>query len=95
VPDFEEATMPASNPGKPEPRPGEVPVVPIARCSEHGLHGHRQECFVCGGEVEQVEFIDRAAFVVELATLRGYGLVENTTYYRILELITPMETDDA
>ncbi len=26
----------------------------IARCPEHGLHGERQECFVCGGPVEQV-----------------------------------------
>ena len=26
----------------------------IARCPVHGLHGERQECFVCGGPVEQV-----------------------------------------
>lgn len=29
-------------------------VVFIARCPEHGLHGERDECFVCGGPVEQV-----------------------------------------
>ena len=29
-------------------------TVLIACCPEHGLHGERTECFVCGGEVEQV-----------------------------------------
>lgn len=29
-------------------------VVFIARCPEHGLHGERDECFVCGGPVEKV-----------------------------------------
>lgn len=29
-------------------------AVNIARCPEHGLHGERTECFVCGGPVEQV-----------------------------------------
>lgn len=29
-------------------------VVFIARCPEHGLHGDRDECFVCGGPVEKV-----------------------------------------
>lgn len=29
-------------------------VVSIARCAEHGLHGERTACFVCGGPVEQV-----------------------------------------
>jgi hypothetical protein len=38
-------------------------VVNIARCPEHGLHGERQECFVCGGEVEQVPMIHAAALV--------------------------------
>jgi hypothetical protein len=32
-------------------------VIYIARCPEHGLHGERDECFVCGGEVEQVPFV--------------------------------------
>lgn len=43
-------------------------TVTIARCPEHGLHGDREECFVCGGPVEQVrivpiddEAIDRAS----------------------------------
>lgn len=27
----------------------------IARCAEHGLHGQRDDCFVCRGPVEQVE----------------------------------------
>jgi hypothetical protein len=29
----------------------------IARCPEHGLHGERTECYVCGGPVEQVEMV--------------------------------------
>lgn len=29
-------------------------VVFIARCAEHGLHGERDECFICGGPVEKV-----------------------------------------
>ncbi len=33
-------------------------VVTIARCPEHGLHGERTECFVCGGEVEQVRMVE-------------------------------------
>lgn len=33
-------------------------IVHIARCPEHGLHGCRQECFVCGGPVEQVPMVE-------------------------------------
>lgn len=29
-------------------------AVPIARCPEHGLHGSRDRCYVCGGPVEQI-----------------------------------------
>lgn len=29
----------------------------IARCPEHGLHGCRNECFVCGQPVEQVPMV--------------------------------------
>lgn len=32
-------------------------AVNIARCPEHGLHGERDECFVCGGPVEQVRMV--------------------------------------
>lgn len=32
-------------------------VVTIARCAEHGLHGDRRECFVCGGDVDRVPMI--------------------------------------
>lgn len=32
-------------------------VVTIARCPEHGLHGERDACFVCGGPVEQVPMV--------------------------------------
>lgn len=33
-------------------KPFESFYVGIARCPEHGLHGQRDECFVCGGAVE-------------------------------------------
>lgn len=29
----------------------------IARCHEHGLHGERTECFVCGGPVDQIDVV--------------------------------------
>lgn len=32
-------------------------AVNIARCPEHGLHGERTECFICGGPVEQVAMV--------------------------------------
>lgn len=32
-------------------------AVCIARCDEHGLHGERTECFVCGGPVTQVPMV--------------------------------------
>lgn len=32
-------------------------VVNIARCPEHGLHGCRETCFVCGVSVEQVPMV--------------------------------------
>jgi hypothetical protein len=34
-----------------------VSIVNIARCAEHGLHGERSECFICGGPVEQVSMM--------------------------------------
>lgn len=30
----------------------------IARCPEHGLHGQRQECHECGGDVDQVPMVE-------------------------------------
>lgn len=35
----------------------------FARCPDHGLHGERAECFVCGGPVERVPFIPVDVFV--------------------------------
>lgn len=29
----------------------------VALCPEHGLHGERAKCFVCGGPVEQVAYV--------------------------------------
>lgn len=33
------------------------PVIHIARCAEHGLHGERVTCFECGHAAEQVPMI--------------------------------------
>lgn len=30
----------------------------VARCPEHGLHGSRTDCHVCGGPVEQILMVD-------------------------------------
>lgn len=32
-------------------------ITHFARCEEHGLHGRRDNCFVCGGPVEQVAMV--------------------------------------
>jgi hypothetical protein len=52
-------------------------TVHIARCPEHGLHGERSECFICGGEVEQVEMasvdVDAATDRVMALMVRTYG----------------------
>lgn len=40
---------------------GLLPTVEIARCPEHGLHGQRDECFICEGPVEQVRMVPLAA----------------------------------
>jgi hypothetical protein len=32
-------------------------VVFVAHCPEHGLHGERDTCFVCGGSVQHVPMI--------------------------------------
>lgn len=37
----------------------------VARCPEHGLHGLRSDCFVCGGPVERVPMVPSPAVVVE------------------------------
>jgi hypothetical protein len=44
-------------------------VVHVARCPEHGLHGERSECFVCGGEVEQVPLVPLSALAAVEADL--------------------------
>lgn len=38
-------------------------LVSIARCREHGLHGERTECFICGGPVEQVAMVPVAGVI--------------------------------
>lgn len=40
-------------------------TVTIARCPEHGLHGERTECFVCGGPVEQVPMLPADYFTAD------------------------------
>lgn len=37
-----------------EKEPPDFGVVTIAWCPEHGLHGGRETCFDCGGEVVRV-----------------------------------------
>lgn len=41
----------------------------IAWCPEHGLHGQRQECFACGGEVEQVPMMSLEAGFRDLVSV--------------------------
>ena len=45
--------------------------VNIARCEEHGLHGERDECFVCGGGVEQVPMVPLNDLMARVADLQG------------------------
>lgn len=44
-------------------------IVNIASCPVHGLHGQREECFVCGGPVEQVPMVPAAAVAPLLTAL--------------------------
>lgn len=43
----------------------------IAKCAEHGLHGERSECYVCGGEVEQVAMVPLAEVVTREHAFRA------------------------
>jgi NTP pyrophosphatase (non-canonical NTP hydrolase) len=47
-------------------------VVRIARCPEHGLHGERAECFVCGQPVEQVPMVPFGAVSAATAMLAEF-----------------------
>lgn len=47
--------------GKHEPTPAPLGVVNVAWCPEHGLHGQRTQCHVCGGPVEQVPMVSVSA----------------------------------
>lgn len=38
-------------------------VAYIAKCAEHGLHGERDECFVCGKPAEHVGFVRADLFL--------------------------------
>jgi hypothetical protein len=58
--------------------------VKIARCPEHGLHGERDTCFVCGGPVEQVDVIPAE----ELWVPFGYTAAESRELERtVAELV--------
>lgn len=39
------------------------PVVHIARCEEHGIHGQRATCFACGGHVQQLPMVHVADLI--------------------------------
>jgi hypothetical protein len=65
----------------PAPSTHSESAVHIARCPEHGLHGERDECFVCGGPVEQVPMVpadlDAATDRVLALLVRAYGARES------------------
>jgi hypothetical protein len=51
------------------------PVVYVARCPIHGLHGERSTCFDCGGPVEQVPMVERRREpAMALASLVALGV---------------------
>lgn len=59
-------------------------VVNIARCPEHGLHGERTECFICGADVEQVEMAPAADLLEAIEAiddLMGYDKGPNEDEY--------------
>jgi hypothetical protein len=45
----------------------------IARCPEHGLHGERSECFVCGGPVEHVPMVPARTPLHEVVHRPAHG----------------------
>lgn len=47
----------------------DVPIYNFAKCPEHGLHGLRDRCFVCGAEAELVPMVPLAAYQEVLAEL--------------------------
>jgi hypothetical protein len=47
----------------------EFDTVEIARCPVHGLHGEREECFVCGATVEKVRMVPETAIAIVCETL--------------------------
>lgn len=51
-----------------------VEIFEIARCPEHGLHGDRRWCFVCGGPVERAEFAPKADYDRLRAAIEDYLL---------------------
>jgi len=56
-----------------------VATVHIARCTEHGLHGERTECFVCAGPVEQVPHLAWDHAHAAVCTLRERLLIRPAT----------------
>ena len=45
------------------------PILLIAKCPVHGLHGERQDCFICSGPVEQVPMVPLPAYEAEVGKL--------------------------
>ncbi len=90
----------------PQPRQSaSVPVHKIRRCPKCGAVTDRvSHCFKKGRPMfpqtdtdtmtEPCEVVERAPFVEALALMRGDGSLDTTTYYRVLELITPWEGDE-
>jgi hypothetical protein len=52
--------------------------VSIACCPDHGLHGARERCFVCGGDVEQIPMVPCDDAAVERAA-KAYAAFRTPT----------------
>ena len=67
-------------------------AVNIAHCPEHGLHGHRKFCYVCGGLCEQVAMVPVEAVAQEreriVTALRHHGHPgDSTAFYEAADFI--------
>jgi hypothetical protein len=60
-------------------------VANIARCPEHGLHGARSECFICGGAVEQVPMVPCDDAAVERAAEALYELSRGQAWPGVID----------
>lgn len=57
-------------------------IATIARCPEHGLHGDRSDCFVCGGPVDRVPMISVEA-IAQPGPIRAKAIAGMTAELRM------------